>query len=364
MSPVFAPTYVFSSGDLQWKSPGRNSIPAQYLGAPQWFSTKQDGGVVVVDSSRYGATSAAGVNHMVLKIPWSTVNPNIGVYDWSGVNDFLATFPNTYVTLRIQSGWMCPAWLAAATGTVNLTISSRSANPPVDCPHWWEEYAMAAWSTMIHQAGLVFDQHPRIVCVSADAPMVYYSEPYILGGNNTNAINLYNAGLTLSGHKAAISRCVDDTVDAFPNTLVELAIHGDLQYPTSTGMKYSWPEGRSLALAIANKHGRHIAFSDYGLASTDSLANHPITGTIETEPDAYSWMKIRSSGTTESWAGPVFFQLTVGQEPQTYDTYTNAVNAAISLGGIMCETAGWGNLNPDAAIRDQALKTNAAKWRQ
>lgn len=326
--------------------------------------TKLAGGLVVVDPTKLANTAQYGVDQSVMKassgVSWAALNPQPGVFNWKPIDDLLAAYPDTRFTLRIQSGETCPAWLAALTGVVEVYNKARGVT--VNVCHWWEAVAMDAWREMILAAGVRYDNNPRIVMVSADAPMVVYSEPYILGNDGPSGVRLYNAGLNQTTMLNAIKRCVDDTAEAFPNTLVELAIHENIQIPTATGItSNTWPLARQFTLDLCNTHGRHLCLSDYGLASLDNLAAHTPTGTITTETDVYAWMNLRANGGSAAWAGPISFQLTVGKEPQTQTTYVNSAESAASLGGQMCETAAWGLAGSECVRLDGLLKTNAAR---
>lgn len=325
------------------------------------MSPKVTGGLVVVDPTKLAAVDQYGVDQIALKVPWSTINPSDGVYDWSFIDNYLSNFPTTRFTLRIQSGNTCPDWLKTITGTVEVYLTSRNQTAFV-C-HWWEEVAMAAWENMIQAAGSRYDSNPRVVMVSADAPMVVYSEPYILGSDQASGARLFSAGLNQTTMIAAITRCVQDTANAFPNTLVELAIHGQIQIPVSGGMIFSWPIGRQLAIDLATVHGKHLVFSDYGLGTANTFAAHAPAGgeTIYNTADVYTFMYLRTLPSAGILRGPVTFQLTVGQEPQVQATYQQAAQNAIDLGGWQCETSGWGLLSTTAGTYDLALKNNAAE---
>lgn len=325
------------------------------------MTPKVCGGLVVVDPTKLAAVAGHGVDQIALKVPWSSVNPSNGTYDWSFIDNALSTYPDARFTLRIQSGNSAPSWLTALTGTVEVYLVSRSQTAFV--PHFWEEVAMQAWDDMIHAAGARYDTNPRVVMVSADAPMVVYSEPYILGSDQASGARLFTAGLNQTTRISSITRCVDDTAHAFPNTLVELAIHGDLQIPVSGGMIFSWPIGRQLAIDLATAHGKHLVLSDYGLGLADPFSAHaPEAGeTLSNTADVYTFMHLRTLSSAGAAQGPITFQLTVGREPQTQATYEAAAQNAADLGAWQCETSGWGLLGSSAPTHDAALKTNATE---
>lgn len=325
------------------------------------MSPKVCGGLVVVDPTKLAAVAPYGVDQIALKVSWADINPSNGTYNWSFIDNYLANYPNARFTLRIQSGNSCPTWLSDITGLVEVYNQARDQTAWV--PHWWEEVAMQAWDDMIHAAGTRYDSNPRVVMVSADAPMVVYSEPYILGSDQPSGARLFTAGLNLTTTKASITRCVSDTAAAFPNTLVELCIHSSLQYPVSGGMAFSWPQGRQLAIDLATVHGKHLVFSDYGLKTANTFAAHgpDESETMQNTTDVYTFMYLRTRPEAGALRGPITFQLTVGQEPQVQATYQQAAQNAIDLGAWQCETAGWGLLGATATTYDTALKANAAE---
>lgn len=312
-------------------------------------------GLVCVDPSKLPKVAAYGVTGGVVKVGWSTVNPEPGVFDWSAVDAILDAHPGCEFTLRIQAGGTTPGWVKTATGCLTLRNAARSLT--VETAKWWQPAARDAWQAMIQAAGARYGADPRIVMVSADLPMVVYSEPYILGGDKASGVALYRAGLTQAVQVDTIAWCVDVTAEAFPTTLVELAIHSDLQFPTATGVGYSWPVGRALALDLAIRHGAHLLLSDYGLGVGDTLAAHTPTGTLLTEPDVYAWLYLRARSDGPE-GGPVGFQLTPKGHTTPAD-YAQMAGNAVDLGAQECETSGWGSMTPANVTRlDAALKAN------
>lgn len=325
------------------------------LSAP---ALKTAGGLVCVDPTVLTNVAEHGVNHYVLKVPWASVEASQGVYDWSRVDAALARYGPARMTLRIQAGGTAPAWLKAATGTVRVLNSARGITVTV-C-HWWESLPLTTWAKMIAAAGARYDADPRVVMVSADEPMAVFSEPFIIGGDGPSGARLFAAGCNRTTQGAAITRCVANTMSAFPTTLVELAIHCEWQICTATGITSSWPAGRALALHLCNQWGKRLVISDYGLSAQDTAASHAPTGTIWTENDEYAWMRLRSNGGTAPWAGPTSYQLTLGTSPRTQATYRAAAQNAHDLGGRLVEAAGWGMLGSLCTDLDSALKLAAS----
>ena len=314
------------------------------------------GGLVVVDPAKMAAIKGT---RYFYKYPWASLAPERGKYFLDDVQRTLDANAGATMTFRPQAGDVAPQWLKDLTGSVDCFNQARGI--AVKTCKWWTDPARESWRELMAVLAEKFDGDERVVMVTADLPMVVYSEPYILGNDKDSAIRLFNAGLTKDVQVATIAGCVDDTSAAWTRTLVELPIHSDLQYPTATGVQASWEVGRTLALDLAKKHGKHLVFSDYGLGTADTLAAHTPTGTIETEKDVYAWMHLRAKGGDAPWAGPISFQLTVGKEPQTQETYRQAAQNAIDLGAHQCETAGWGLLGALAPGLDAALKANAPK---
>lgn len=314
------------------------------------------GGLVTVDYTKLPNVAKYGLKDGVVKIPWATVNPQPGVFDWSVLEGILATYSTNGLAFRIQSGAGSPGWLDQLTGTVS--VLNRARNIRTDVCHWWEDVAMDAWRDMIRAAGARFDDHPGVVLVSADAPMVAFSEPFILGSDDDSAKALVAAGLTLERHKAAIARCVDDTAAAFPRTPVELAVHPTLQYPTAAGMRESWEEARALMLTLALRHGKHLVLSDYGLGVTDTAASHVTTkGDLTSKTDLYDWLAYRTTAAAGAARGPVAFQLTPNGLT-TVDHYAAMAQNAIDLRAYRCETSTWGQLGTRATALNAALLAN------
>lgn len=322
--------------------------------APFTPKATKPAGLVSVQSR----TAIGAMNAYVFKVPWSTVEPTPGSYSWAAIDNELAAYDPWRMTLRIQAGGDAPTWLKTASGGA-MECYNAARGITVYTARWWTEVAMSAWQAMIAAAGARYDTDARVSLVSADLPMVVYSEPYILGGHHPTAQALYAAGCTLTTHTDCIRRCVADTCAAFPHTRVELAIHDSLQYPTTSGVAYSWPLGRSLALELCQQYKTQLTISDYGLGVPDTLAAHTPTGTLATETDVYAWMKLRSQAASSAGGGPVGYQLTPNGLTDKAHYMAMAQNA-FDLGGWYCETSGWGSLTSDFGTYDTQLKTQAA----
>ena len=315
-------------------------------------------GLVSVNPSSAVNMSSRGADSYVLKVPWSAIEPTPGNYNWTLIDNALAAYGPWRMTLRIQAGDTAPGWLKTASGGgVYCYNVARQAEATV--ARWWTEAALSAWQAMITAAGARYDTDPRVALVSADLVMVVYSEPFILGSDPPTGVRLYNAGCTLETHTAAMRRSVADTCAAFPHTRVEFTITSRLQYPTPTGIGFSWPLGRALALDLCQQHKHQLVISDYGLGVPDTAAAHPITGTLTTEPDVYAWMLLRSQTPIADGGGPVGYQLTP-RGATTKPDYEAMAQNSLDLGGWYVETSGWGTLGDDFAFYDNAHKAQAA----
>lgn len=311
-------------------------------------------GLIVVQSR----TPTSTLDGYVHKVSWSTVEPTQGNYNWSNIDNALSAYNPWKMTLRIQAGGDTPGWLKTASGG-GMDLYNVARDITVNTGRWWTEIAMSAWQNMIAAAGARYDSDARVVLVSADLPMVVYSEPFILGSHDPSAQALFAAGCNLTTHTNSMRRCVADTCTAFPTTRVEFAITSQMQYPSASRCEFSWPLGRSLINDMAKQWGRQLVFSDYGLGVSDTLAAHTPTGTLTTEPDVYAWMKLRSQASDEDGGGPVGYQLTPRGQTEKQHYEAMAQNAH-DLGGWYCETSGWGSLGADFNTYDSLLKTQAA----
>lgn len=283
------------------------------------------------------------------------------------------------MTLRIQAGGTTPSWAYTLSGG-SVSVHNTPSNSSVNIAYVWTDVFLNAWSDMIHAAGARYDSNNKVVMVSADGTMCKFSEPYIIGDSTATSGNAIAAAMgvpaTTAGEQTAtnlwtnaISNCVASTIDAFTNTRVELAIHSALQTPTplSKGFNASWPAGRTLALNLATQYGRHLVLSDYGLSDTDTFsttagsgAAHIPTGTIDTEPDEYCWMYLRTRG-SQPYSGPITFQATIrGTSSPTASQLANFATNAANLGGWQAEHSGWAPLSSSQASScDGALKAKA-----
>lgn len=321
------------------------------------------GGLSTVDGATLDNYDQFGPDLIFLKVPWSSISPNSnpasgGSYDWSFIDNALAAYPNARFTLRIQAGATAPGWLKTATGTVDMYNTARKQT--ANCCLWWTTTAINAWGHMIAAAGARYNSNSRVVIVSSDLAMVVYSEPWILGNDDTSAINAYNLGLNLESHKNSVRLSTQATINAFPDALVELCIHDGMQYATSTGCVTSKSVGRDFAYEMALAHGKHLIMTDYGLGVPDTAAAHVTqTGDLTTKLDVYDWLKYRTTVAAGAARGPVGFQLTPNGQTTPAD-YIQMAQNAVDLGGSECETSGWGSMGGTEITRlDNALKANA-----
>lgn len=291
-----------------------------------------------------------------LKVKWSDLEPTQGNYDWSSIDNYLnlAAHATTNVRIHVQGGQLAPVsgsntWLADISGgTVSVKNSKDVTTAP--CGLYWNPAYMAAYATFVAAMGARYDGNPRVVSINNAGCSLIYDEPWIMGGDPTSCINMFNAGLTSTTQQTAIYNALDALMAAWPTTIIEMPVHSQLNYPVSSGQGGNWTnDGLPAINQLHTTYGQRLIITDYGLGPGEYEA---AASSLATAPSVYSWMHKRSD-----LGYPIAFQATFGTYNQA--NVESGTQAAIDMGGRWYETSSWSALpNTEVQAYDTALKAN------
>ena len=289
-----------------------------------------------------------------LKVKWSDLEPNQGTYDWSSIDSYLVAHPTLNVRIHVLGGQLAPVsgtntWLADISGgTVDVT--NVPAGITVPCGMYWKQPYMNAYATFVKAMGARYDSNPQVASINNAGCSLVFDEPWIMGGDTTSCVNMYNAGLSKIAQHNAIYNALDALMAAWPTTIIEMPTHSQLNYPISTGQGGDWMnDGLPAINMLHTTYGHQLILTDYGLGAGEYEAAAPDLATALTQ---YSWMHLRST-----LGFPIAFQATFRTTTQAI--VESGTQAAIDMGGRWFEHSSWGALpNNEVQSYDSALKAN------
>lgn len=298
------------------------------------------------------------LDHYWLKVNWSDLEPQQGQYDFSSITTYLNAHPGVNVRLHVQGGDNAPVgtssnpgWLAnIAGGGVNVT--NTRAGTTAFCGRYWVQAYKDAYAALVTALGAAFDSNQQIASINNAGCSLIFDEPWIMGGDSASTINLYNSGLTKATQQSAIYDALAALMVAFPTTVVEMATHSELTYPTASGQGGSWTEGRDQLNTLDALYGDHIIITDYGLGPGEDEAAQP----LDTATTQYSWMHGRAVA-----GRPIAFQATLAAagSPDTSANQTGGCDAAVAMKARWYEHNAWALLtNSQVQTYDAEFKAN------
>lgn len=320
-------------------------------------------GLVTVTDFLQGDTAVAnsklnnGINHTMIRFPWSTIQPVDGShFSWSELDAALASAnAGTFFKIGIDCGGWAPAWLKAITG--NIDVFNTADGKTTNCPYWWTVAYHDAYSALQQAMAARYDGDSRVKMVVDTGSMNTYFEPWILGGDAPTGVALFALGVDQTVQQHSVETSLRETLAAWTTTPVEHAIHNQFQVPKSTGINFiNWTAGaRDWLNPIASEFGPKLFITDYGLGPTDTLTAHnPGSSTLLNCTDQYAWMKLRR----DVGQGPVAYQLTLGSF--SVANLKAAIQNGIDLHASYIETSGFNSMTTtDRAAYDAALKLQA-----
>lgn len=147
-----------------------------------------------------------------IRVPWSTVNPSGGVFEWDEIDHRLAQCKrlNRLAKLIIQTGrdGLSPKWF----GGQRVVADGNTAPAP------WSPQMLAAWAKTIAEAGRRYNAHPALVGVHATGPTWPSAEMHPVPRMANKA------GYSKRAMVDAWGQAIAATGEAFPSVCVCLSI--------------------------------------------------------------------------------------------------------------------------------------------
>ncbi|MDZ5621575.1 hypothetical protein SFC88_12080 [Nocardioides sp. HM23] len=292
-----------------------------------------------------------------MKLPWNTVEKRPGVYDFSAVDQALGAHPGVQFRLRFMAGIHAPQWVKDDSGGCVL-IEPNSPNGNTGCaPRFWTDSFHHDYVALMRAVAARYESDPQVVEVTNSECTTVYSEPFILGADNTSIDRLWRAGYTKQGHETCLRRSTSAMMSLFPTTRVSVAGHSKWQFivqgpggPDDGIYAASWEDERAMLNELSAAYGSRLVLDDHGLGPDDTVC--PTPG--QSRPTATSWYCYMSGLHASPAAYGWQFTLNGG-------SMAAAADAGVGMGACFLEYAAFQSL--DVTKRRQVhddLLTNCA----
>ena len=185
------------------------------------------------------------IDHAVIGIPWSELEPRDQVFaasGWRRMGQLMRREPDVRVRLRIMAGRFAPSfvkWLGGPSVSSEQKDCSteggiaivQPANGIASCvPYFWTYVVLRQYKELMTEVARRLDRNPRVLDVVNSACMTNWAEPFIRSGNDlaSNA-RLWNAGLNEATDRHCLERSMRIHDNAFDRTRISLATHQQWQ---------------------------------------------------------------------------------------------------------------------------------------
>jgi hypothetical protein len=290
-------------------------------GTPSTDIKPRFAGLDVTDPNKISSYNGVVTAALCKSLSWGDIETSQGTYAWSKLDAILDGLPNgAYIKVVCDGGNHAPGWVKDYTGTVPVFLNR--AGSLGYCAHFWESWYIDRYNEFQTAMAARYDDDERIRAVVAAGVMTENSEPFTLGGVDQSGIDLYNAGLNYTNHKAALDSTLTHMLDVWRRTRVEIALHGAWQTATASGIdRRPWSDIENFVDPFVQQYGTKLITANYGLGPNDGVGDG--------DP-MYVYMAARGADSG--------YQLTVG-DPYTDDTRCTAVVNGIDMGGSFIEHA-------------------------
>jgi len=169
------------------------------------------------------------VTGVTLRQGWSDLEPTEGVYNWSFLDDAVATVGDAgkVVLLRIGTQAGKPAWVTTAIKRARGKFFTWDDNGvQTTIPVFWDPTFLAKKTAMIAALGAHFTNNPNVAIVVASFANAT-SEDWNVPHTTIDVTNWRAVGYTSQKMLDTGKTIIDATMAAFPNQFVTLAIGGN-----------------------------------------------------------------------------------------------------------------------------------------
>jgi glycosyl hydrolase family 42 (putative beta-galactosidase) len=145
------------------------SPPAQAQAIPQMGGVY---GAFLTNSQIPTALASSNVDGMQVIEPWSTIEPQEGVYDWTSIDSLVAQAA-TYgkkISLGIQTGYLTPAWVFTDGAQAFQYVWDKDTSIAAICsvqniPVPWDPVFLSKWQTFVAALGARYQSNATIISV-------------------------------------------------------------------------------------------------------------------------------------------------------------------------------------------------------
>ncbi len=212
------------------------------------------------------------VTGVTIRQSWSALEPTEGVYNWSYLDDALATVAASGKTVLLRIGTQSgrPAWVTTAIKRAHgkfFTWNNYGVQTTI--PVFWDPTLVAKKTAMITALGAHLTNNPALSIVVASFANAT-SEDWNVPHTSTDVTNWLAVGYTTQNMLDTGQTIIDATMAAFPNQLVTLAIggNGHVGFGRDLDPTATYVAENAIATARASWPGRMIAqcngFSTWG----------------------------------------------------------------------------------------------------
>lgn len=195
-------------------------------------------------------TDNPNVSGIVLRDKWINIEPQQGVYDWSYLDETIASLASVdkKLMLGVISGSLIgsPSWLYDL-GVKKFSFISDGVTQSI--PVFWDPIFLENKKNLIRELGARYSANKQIVSIHAHC-MNSNTDDWFVPATTTDINNLLALGYTTEKAIDACKQIIDTTMEAFPNQTVRMAI-GRINMAMDTVLKDSDYVAKEL-IAYAN----------------------------------------------------------------------------------------------------------------
>lgn len=188
-------------------------------GAPTALAqTAATGNVIQGLLDRHGDHALPYLSGFVVRVPWSTIEPTQGSFDYSSI-DSAVSYAQAHqegVLLRVEAGTSSPSWVDSLAGSFTIFDQNGQARTQ---PKFWTSQFDSAYRDLSAHLAARYDGSAAVAGFESSECQMYFSEPYLRDDwNPQNITNLLAAGFTTSADATCHLREMHAGLDFWTHT--------------------------------------------------------------------------------------------------------------------------------------------------
>lgn len=171
-------------------------------------------------ADRQGYPRFSSIKTFVLAVPWSALEPEPGIYNFSAIDSVLGSTPlNMTVCLRVEAGPKSPAHILSDS----VVLPATGAYSEITVPKIWKPSYQSSVRNLSFMLAQKYDKDPRVREFTAWWQGFEFSEEWTIrrGSNSQVREILRDAGYSSSLDKAQVLKMFQYLIPCFPNTAVQ-----------------------------------------------------------------------------------------------------------------------------------------------